>query len=268
MRLLVSVHDVTPFHGRRLARIETLLRRIGVSDVAYLVVPRYHGGWPIEEDRAFVDWLASARPWASEWILHGFTHSEPSASGCRRSNGALWVHHRLLRRLLTDGEAECLTLNTLALGSRLAEARRAFISAVGHPPRGFVAPAWLFDDRLIPILQRLRFDYTEDQYGLIGIGTGCRVPSPVITWATRTPFRRWGSCVLAPALRRVWRSAPLLRIAIHPYDMESADVVRSIERTLADALAARTNVSYASLLACPRAEQARDHSSDGREPHS
>ena len=60
--LLLSLHDVTPRHVARLARAEALFRELGVPHVTYLLVPRYHRRWPIEEDAAFSIWCREPRP--------------------------------------------------------------------------------------------------------------------------------------------------------------------------------------------------------------
>ena len=41
--LIVSLHDVTPVHAARLDRAEALLRTLGIDEVTYLLVPRFHG---------------------------------------------------------------------------------------------------------------------------------------------------------------------------------------------------------------------------------
>jgi hypothetical protein len=248
MRLLVSIHDVTPFHHMRLARVETLLARHRVGAVAYLVVPRYHGGWPIERDLLFQAWTAHARPWRPTWILHGFTHSEPTTPDGVCSRAQLSLGDRIRRIVLTGGEAECLTLNDLALESGIRRAQRSFIHTFGQRPAGFVAPAWLCDNRLAPLLRRLGFRYTEDLGGIVTLDDNSRIRCPVITWTTRTLARQRGSVVIAPLLERLWRSSPILRLAIHPFDMDHPVVVASIERVLAAALSIRESASYEDVV--------------------
>ena len=85
-QLIVSLHDVTPVHAARLDRAEALLRTLGVPDVAYLFVPRFHGV-PAEEDAAFVAWCRAERPFRVQWMLHGYWHWESREDRAR--GGAL-----------------------------------------------------------------------------------------------------------------------------------------------------------------------------------
>ena len=43
MKLLVSLHDVAPFHLERIRKAEALFARLGVPKVQYLFVPDFHG---------------------------------------------------------------------------------------------------------------------------------------------------------------------------------------------------------------------------------
>ena len=61
----------------------------------------------------------------------------------------------------------------------------------------------------------------------------------MITWATRTPLRKYGSLVVCPLLARLFASAPRLRVATHPFDFDHPATVRSIRGVLARLLAAR-----------------------------
>jgi predicted deacetylase len=75
-RLLLSVHDVTPFHFERLVRIEHFLAAKAVTHATYLLVPRFHGRWAIEHDRGFAAWCRASRAFDVRWFLHGFYHDE------------------------------------------------------------------------------------------------------------------------------------------------------------------------------------------------
>jgi hypothetical protein len=68
----------------------------------------------------------------------------------------------------------------------------------------------------------------------------------VITWASRTRARLASSLAAAAALRR----APLevLRVGVHPPDVNHPALVRSIEKTFRAAAATRGPARYADLL--------------------
>src|SRR5216683_2060563 len=56
--LLVSIHDVTPALAPQVETLWTLCRARGVTP-ALLVVPNWHGDWPLERYPAFVQWIRS-----------------------------------------------------------------------------------------------------------------------------------------------------------------------------------------------------------------
>jgi predicted deacetylase len=244
-RLLVSLHDVTPFHAARLEKAERLLENLGVPSVAYLLVPRFHGRHDITADESFRAWCSRARPFEVEWILHGWEHQEPPAAR-RTDTGS--IGERVRRRWMTAGEGEFLALSAKEAGSRLSQSAAAFSSCIDRRPEGFVPPAWLANATLQRVLTDAGFRFTEDQGAIIDLALGSRLDCPVVTWATRTPTRRLGSRIVAPLLFRLWRDRPVLRIAIHPHDFDYPATVRSIARVLKAALAARTAVSYAEVL--------------------
>src|SRR5690348_3472918 len=47
-RVLVAVHDVTPAHAGRLDVLYRLLEEFGIRQYALLVVPDWHGAWPLD----------------------------------------------------------------------------------------------------------------------------------------------------------------------------------------------------------------------------
>ncbi len=235
MRLLVSLHDVTPFHAVRLERAERLLTDLGVPRVTYLLVPRFHGSWDVRADSAFVRWCHAQRPFEVAWALHGFEHREPPGAGASDTPA-----NRFRRRWLTDGEGEFLSLTDDDADGRLARGRAAFGECLGTAPRGFVPPAWLGGQGLRLRLRAARFRFTEDHRYLYDLAADRRVDCPVITWATRSWTRRVGSRLVNPGLARRWRTVPVLRIALHPFDFDQPDTVRSIASVLNAALRERT----------------------------
>jgi predicted deacetylase len=237
-RLLVSLHDVSPRHGRAVESILGHLERLGLPPVPLLVVPDFHGKWRLSEHPAFLDRL---RAWSSkghELCLHGFFHLERSEDASAASGpGAI-----LRRRLLTAGEGEFLSLAPDRARARL-EAGLAEWDAcgLGSRPRGFVPPAWLRRPDLPEVLWSMGFSWTEDHHHVL-FREAPALRSPVITWASRDPVRRIGSRFFAPAALRAWNSRDVLRVAIHPHDWDHPALVRSISGTIAGALGRRRPV--------------------------
>lgn len=242
MRVLVSLHDVTPAHQARLEQAEDLFARVGVSRVAYLLIPNYHQRHPIAGDAAFRAWCARPRPYSVDWVLHGFYHLEDAASA-EVSGPLTWAR----RKTMTAGEGEFLALGVDEQRRRIAEGRAA-AQSIGISPSSFVAPAWLFNPHLVPTLAEAGLAYTEDHVHVIDVKDGTKRRCPAITWATRTTIRRVGSRVVCPALFSMWKKEPAIRIALHPFDMDHPQTARQVEELLARALEQRTSASYAELF--------------------
>ncbi|MBE0592398.1 MAG: DUF2334 domain-containing protein, partial [Gemmatimonadales bacterium] len=101
--LLVSIHDVTPAHAEHVAEILALLEEFRLTRYALLVVPDWHGEWPLGAHPHFTAMLRERQHAGAEVLLHGLRHDEV---GTRRSP----VHHlRAWGR--TAREAEFLTLD-------------------------------------------------------------------------------------------------------------------------------------------------------------
>ena len=133
MTLLVSIHDVTPALLPRVESLWALCRARGVTP-ALLVVPDWHGAWPIAQHPVFLAWVRARASEGAEIILHGERHDE---AGLPRT-----FPDRVRAFGRTNLEGEFLTL-------RLAPAREridrglALLRAHGLDPVGFIPPAWL-----------------------------------------------------------------------------------------------------------------------------
>jgi predicted deacetylase len=239
MKLLVSLHDVTPYHLPRLRRAEALFGAIGIRKLAYLLVPQFHGSYPSDKDPDFIAWCREPRPFEAEWQLHGFLHLEPPHSG--RGAARPWTD-AIKRRLLTGGEGEFLALDSSAQRSRLTAGRGVFRCCLGRDPETFVAPAWLFNRSTLPLLREMGFRYTESHRRVYSLQTGESLRSPVITWATRSRLRKVASLLAGPLLTRLWEEEPVLRVAVHPFDFESRRTIASIEYVLGHLVERRDQV--------------------------
>jgi uncharacterized protein len=232
MQLIVSLHDVTPFHLDRLVKAEALCRDLGVQKLTYLLVPRYHGGYACDEEEDFVAWCRAPREFGVAWHLHGYHHLD-DASG----TDASWT--AAFRRRLTGGEGEFRGLDPVSQRCRLAAGREAFYRCLGCDPETFVAPAWMFGGELLPLLREFGFRYTEDHWRLYDLAGGRGLRSPVFAWATRTVWRKYASVAFTPLLSILWRREPVLRVAIHPFDLDHRQTTDSIRKVLARLLEGR-----------------------------
>lgn len=238
MTLLVSIHDVAPPNLPAVRRLWQLCREAGIVP-ALLVVPDWHGSAPIERDAEFLAWLRGAVTEGAEVVLHGERHDEAG-----RPRG-LADEVRAAGR--TAREGECLTLDAPELEALVARGL-ARLRALGFPSRGFVPPAWLMRPEARPGVYAAGVTFTEDE-GAIYLAGGRRIASPAVRWSTRTAFRARASVLVAEWRWRSQRRAPVMRLALHPADLNHPGVTRSIEQALVRWTTGRVARSYASLAA-------------------
>ncbi|HEY3011097.1 MAG TPA: DUF2334 domain-containing protein [Gemmatimonadales bacterium] len=237
--LLVSIHDVTPALEANVFRLWDLCALHGVTP-ALLVVPNWHGQWPLEEYPRFITWVRARADAGAEILLHGERHDE---IGLRRG---FWDHWRAWGK--TKAEGEFLTLDAPAAGARLGPAVQR-LRQLGLEPTGFVPPAWLAREATHWAAAAAGLRFSEDDRWIRLLPSGIRVRSPVIRWSARTPSRAWGSVAVAAARWLVQRRSRWPRIALHPGDLEHKATARSIGRTLHRWLGRHRPGRYADLCA-------------------
>ena len=204
-----------------------------------LVVPNHWGDAEIIPGSRFATRL---RGWADdgvEMFLHGFFHRDNS-----RYEGTA---DRLRAAFMTASEGEFLGLSKSEALDRIVAGRSLVEGVIGRPIDGFVAPAWLYGRGALEALDEKAIPIAEDHFRVWSPASGRQlVRGPVITWASRTRMRLVSSLAAAAILRR----APLgvLRIGVHPPDVNHPALVRSIEKTFRIAGSSRRPARYSELL--------------------
>jgi uncharacterized protein len=220
--LLVSIHDVTPALERNVIRLWELCADRGIKP-ALLVVPNWHGQWPLEQYPSFVAWARARAAEGAEIALHGDRHDE---IGSGRRIGDSW---RAWGK--ADREGEFLNLDASATQVRLADALKR-LRQLGLEPTGFVPPAWLAREATHQAAASVGLTFSEDDRWVRLFPSGRRVASPVVRWSTRTRGRAWGSVAVATARWLLQRGSQWPRIALHPPDLDNNATARSVARTL------------------------------------
>ena len=237
--LLVAIHDVTPAHERSLDVLYRLLDDLGVRRYALLVVPDWHGAWPLARFGAFTTGLRERAAAGAEIVLHGWRHDE---IGQPRS-----LAHRARTFGRTDREGEFASLTPAEATARIARGRDT-LRAAGLEPLGFIPPAWLPGPELPRVVAEAGLAFTEDSRGMVALPSGRRIRAPATCWSTRRAWRAVGSVVVAAVRLRVERARPLVRVALHPPDADSPAVLASCRRTLGALLEQREAIDYRELL--------------------
>lgn len=239
MALLITIHDVTPARSDRVRALWQLCAVRGVIP-GLLVVPDWHGAAPIERDRAFAGWIQNCAAQGAEIFLHGERHDE---IGLQRS----WRDelHALGR---TNKEGEFLTLDYDMARARI-DRGLARLRALELSPIGFVPPAWLAKPATHLAVRDAGLAVSESDGEVLVHATGARLSSPVVRWSARGTLRAYGSVIQERLRWALQRSAPVMRIALHPADLDHPATARSVERGLDSWLGERTQTQYSDLAA-------------------
>lgn len=235
--VLLSLHDVTPALEAPTRELWRLCRSLGATP-ALLVVPNWHGEWPLERYPAFMDWVRACARDGAEIILHGQRHDEVGLPRALRDTV------RAVGR--TNREGEFLTLGVDAARRRIDEGLRT-LRDQQLDPRGFIPPAWLAREDTHVAVRMSGFDFSEDIDGVRLHQSAKRLSLPALRWSGRTALRAFGSQAIAQWRWRQRVHSPLLRIALHPQDLAHPITARSVARELQRWIAALPVIRYDSL---------------------
>lgn len=219
MAVHVSIHDVTPANA---IEVELALERCTLAGVkpALLVVPNFHGGWPLDEHPDFCARLVKLQEEGHEIYLHGYFHKAYMGAAVgnetpsRASNG---VRKFALQNLASNSEAEFGDQPAPVLRKRLEDGEE-MLRKVGLRIDGFIAPAWMMPRWMHDILAERGYRFTEDHLRVYDPKARKARASVVLNYASRTPGRLATSVAWCRIAKRAKRFVPA-RIAIHPADM-------------------------------------------------
>lgn len=234
-RFLLAVHDVTPAHRASLERIYRLLQELRLTRYALLVVPDWHGQWPLDRHAAFVDDLLQRQAAGAEIFLHGYRHDE---AGFRRT----W-RQRLDVAGRTAASAEFYVAPPEE-GARRLDQGLGLFSRLGLQPVGFIPPAWLHGPGLADQLRQRNLAITEGFWVVVNVLSGRRVFAPALSWSTARLWRSHLTARIAALRGGVEWAQGAVRVAIHPPDIEVPVVARSLGGTLAYLNARRVAITY------------------------
>jgi predicted deacetylase len=165
-----------------------------------------------------------------ELVLHGYFHDRKESPRETLAN-MFWT------RFYTNREAEFLDLPREAAQERLARGRKLFES-LGWRTTGFVAPAWLMAEGLPNLLAEMGFAYTTRLTEIIPLlpGTNRLIASQSLCYSTRASWRRFASALWNKQLFGRLRETNLIRLSLHPRDLEFPLLRRQIDQIVRAAL--------------------------------
>ena len=224
--LIVSLHDAHPGSRAQIEEQVAFLANYGVTCSSILVVPEFHHGGSAAQDTAFCEAVSSWQTKGHEIVLHGYYHDRQESP---RENLAtlFWT------RLYTNQEAEFLDLSRETARERL-DRGRALFAAQGWRTTGFVAPAWLMAEGLPNLLAEMGFAYTTRLREIIPLlpGEHRLTTSQSLCYSTRAAWRRFASGVWNKYLYGRLRETNLVRLSLHPRDLEFRLMRRQIDQIL------------------------------------
>jgi hypothetical protein len=224
--LIVSLHDAHPGSHTRIAEQVAFLAERGVTRSSILVVPEFHHRGSVLRDGSFCDTVSGWQAQGHEIVLHGYFHDRLE-SPAENLSTVFWT------RLYTNREAEFLDLPREDARLRL-ERGRALFNSLGWRANGFVAPAWLMAEGLTNLLAEMGFAYTTRVGEIIPLLPGInRVrSSQSLCYSTRAGWRRFASGVWNKYLYGRLRETDLIRLSLHPRDLEFPLMRRQIDQIL------------------------------------
>ncbi len=238
-QFLVAIHDVTPAHADSLRRIYALLDQLGITRYALLVVPDWHGAWPLERHAPFVGDLLRRQAAGAEVFLHGYRHDE---AGLRRS----WVQHlRVAGR--TAAEAEFRIAPPEEAERRLDRGLELF-RRLGLKPVGFIPPAWLHGPRGLAQLRQRGLHYTEGFWLITNVKNAVQRFAPALSWSSARLWRSQVTAGIVDARGLMPWAQPVVRVVIHPPDIEIPVLRASVSTTLHRLAATRPTTTYRDVL--------------------
>jgi predicted deacetylase len=230
--LAVSLHDVEPATFERCALIRDWLADLGVDRVTLLVIPApdLH---PFHDRRPdLAEWLEECARGGDAVAQHGFQHRQVRRAAQPR---------QFVARVQGGAGSEFVGLDGDET-RRAVLAGRRLLKLAGVQPRGFVAPGYAYTSALRATLATT-FDWWAG-LGSLHRADRASTHAPALTLGTSTAFKRWTSPGVVRLGARL--SGDLLRLDLHPSDLDHTRCVGAVERVLRGARE-RSAVTYDEL---------------------
>jgi hypothetical protein len=225
-KIAVALHDVEPSTYERVALMRDWLDDHGIDKVTLLVIPAsdLH---PFHDRRPdLAEWLCERVDLGDAVAQHGFQH--------RQTHNASMMRRLATRNRRSDG-AEFVGLD-VGETRRAVLAGRRVLRLAGIQPRGFVAPAYVYTGALQEALPT-SFDWWAGLNRVWSDGGRRCSYSPAVRLSSPLAIRT-----------RSLFSGPLLRLDLHPRDLDHPRQIGAVERVLRGARH-RSAVTYDELAA-------------------
>lgn len=235
----VVLHDVAPSTWPAYRPFVEAIDAIGGVPLTLLVVPAFHHQGSIVDDMLFRRAMDARIACGDELALHGFHHADVG----RAPKGPRdWF----MRRIYTH-EGEFYGMDAATARQRIDAGLQVF-RLCGWTAQGFVPPAWLLSDAARNEVMASGFRYSSDHGHLIRLPQWQRVPAPSLVWSARSGWRRAMSRAWNAQQRHRHADAGLLRLGLHPVDMQHPSILRWWLDTVQTLLSSRTALTKSQAL--------------------
>jgi predicted deacetylase len=239
--LIISLHDCHPGSLTAIRGQIDFLTPLGVRNFSILAVPHFHHQRALRHDPATLAVLGERHAAGDDIVIHGYYHDRAGMGG----GSWFWT------KIYTAGEAEFLDLSDGEARHRLTRALTVWEDQDWRPD-GFIAPAWLMPEEQDVILKRMNFTYTTRLKYFQNLRTLQKTETQSLCYSTRAAWRRavslrWNKWLFA----RLLKTRDVIRLSLHPHDLEFEPIQRQIREIVENALASGhqpiTYAAYAKL---------------------
>lgn len=238
--LVVSIHDVAPSTRAKVEKMLARLADLGVGSCSLLIVPDFHHQGRSLGDPESTAWLLRLSEHGHEIVIHGFYHERARRAGEN-------ARQKVVTRIYTADEGEFYDLEYEEALRLMRTAQNEF-AAHGFHPSGFIAPAWLLGADAQRAATEAGFRYTTTLRGVRDLGSSEEFASQSLVYSVRSDWRCALSLFWNRMLFRRLTTNPLLRLGLHPPDLDHPGVWRQIEALIVKALRDRRPMTYLEWL--------------------
>jgi len=187
VQAIVAIHDISPIYQKQIDKIKGLLKKEGIKDFSYLVIPKFRNreNLRIGLDKKFCSWLTES---GKDLLLHGLTH---------------W-------KRLSEDEFSRIRYQTAM--EKLEAGKKMFEEAFEREPEGFIPPMWMMSKHALRAVKDSGFRYTSHQGTIHDLARDKKIKTSIVLN---------GGIFLTPSVLksivRIETKKPL-QIAFHPKD--------------------------------------------------
>lgn len=239
--LVVSIHDVSPAFGAEIREIVSELRSQKIHKKSLLVIPNYQGKYSILKDNGFLNWLYSLREEGDEIVQHGYEH----ISRNRRYSS---FPDYLMGEFFARGCAEFQNTNYGEARNKIKKGRR-ILDRAGIFCEGFIPPCWLMGREANKAVMDEGFKYTALIKILRDYEDKLDLKSEVIRFVPQNKIVKYlKRAYNAYLLRGSLRDEKLIRVAIHPQDVQAGGALKYLLKIIRELKEERILLTYLEFL--------------------